>query len=356
MLSPHRPYPSPHGGNPLLYPPESLSSIPVGGGEDGPGQRRVRGTDINRAPIQPRSVQRACREPYYFPLDRVHYTWDVAHPPVLTVDSGDTVVVQTREVADNQITPTSTAADIGKVDWQRVYPLAGPIAVKGAAPGMRSGSRSWTSTLRVGVGQPSSRARPAARRLQGSLPSHLRSLGGDVTFLRDDIAIPIEPFFGTMGVCPAGASKQAIMPPGTFGGNLDTRQLVPGDDAILAGGGSSANFCCGDAHAAQGDGEVCVTGIESPIYAALRFTLHKSRRIPAPQYQTAGPDSARRGGGWFATTGVGPDLFKGAQDALRAMLDHLTKHIDSRARTRMCWRVSSSTSRSLRSSMPDSTS
>jgi acetamidase/formamidase len=115
------------------------------------------------------------------------------------------------------------------------------------------------------------------------------------------------------------------MPPGTFGGNLDTRQLCQGTTLFLPVQVAGANFSCGDAHAAQGDGEVCVTGIESPMYAALRLTLHKGRTIPAPQYQTAGRLTPRVGdGGWYGTTGVGPDLFKGAQDAVRAMLDHLT--------------------------------
>src|SRR5919107_669949 len=72
---------------------------------------------------------------HYFPDDRVHFTWDAGHEPVLTVESGDTVVVHTRDVSDNQITPESTTADIDRLDWDRVYPLAGPIAVNGAEPG-----------------------------------------------------------------------------------------------------------------------------------------------------------------------------------------------------------------------------
>ena len=72
---------------------------------------------------------------HYVPADRVHFTWDVANEPVLTVDSGDVVVVQTRDVSDNQITPASTAATIAGLNWDRVYPLAGPIAVSGAQPG-----------------------------------------------------------------------------------------------------------------------------------------------------------------------------------------------------------------------------
>src|SRR4030095_15761782 len=150
--------------------------------------------------------------------------------------------------------------------------------------------------------------------------------GGEVTHLREDIAIPIAPFLGTMGVCPADASQQAVMPPGRFGGNMDTRQLVRATTLYLPVQVEGALFSCGDAHAAQGDGEVCVTGIESPMYAALRFTLDTERSIPAPQYQTPGPltplvDEA----GWYATMGVNEDLMQAAKDSLRAMVEHISE-------------------------------
>ena len=68
------------------------------------------------------------------------------------------------------------------------------------------------------------------------------------------------------------------MPPGVFGGNMDTRQLTQGTTLYLPVQVEGALFSCGDAHAAQGDGEVCVTGIETPMYGAtLRFTLHEGR-------------------------------------------------------------------------------
>src|SRR5688572_3181669 len=72
---------------------------------------------------------------HYFPEDRVHYTWDAGNEPVITIESGDTVVVHTRDVSDDQITPASDASAIAGLDWDRVYPLAGPIAVDGADPG-----------------------------------------------------------------------------------------------------------------------------------------------------------------------------------------------------------------------------
>jgi acetamidase/formamidase len=261
-----------------------------------------------------------------FPADRVHFTWDARNEPVLTVASGDTVTMRTRDVSDNQITPESTADVIASLDWDRVYPLAGPIAVDGAEPGhtlaveildLQPQGWGWTAIL------------PGLGLLPDDFPdAYLRIFdltGGDVTHLREDIAIPIEPFLGTMGVCPAGASQQAVMPPGPFGGNMDTRQLVRGTTLFLPVQVEGALFSCGDAHAAQGDGEVCVTGIESPMYAELRFTLHEDRSIPTPQYRTAPGSLTPRvdEGGFYGTTGVGPDLYVAAQEAVRSMIDHL---------------------------------
>jgi acetamidase/formamidase len=262
---------------------------------------------------------------HYFPSDQVHFTWDAGSEPVVTVDSGDTVVVHTRDVSDNQIGPDSASDVIADLNWERVYPLAGPIAVAGAEPGdtlaveildLHTQGWGWTAVL------------PGFGLLPEDFPdAYLRIFdltAGDETYLGDNVVIPIDPFFGTMGVCPEGASEQAIMPPGTFGGNMDTRQLTRGTTLYLPVQVEGALFSCGDAHAAQGDGEVCVTGIESPMYGALRFELQKGRSIPSPQYLTAGPLAPRVAtGGWYGTTGVGPDLYAGAQDAIRAMVEHI---------------------------------
>jgi acetamidase/formamidase len=263
---------------------------------------------------------------HYFPDDRVHFTWDAGHEPVTTIESGDTVVMTTRDVSDNQITPESDASVIATLDWDRVYPLAGPIAVDGAQPGdtlavqildLHTQGWGWTAIL------------PGLGLLPDDFPdAYLRIFDltlGDVAYMRDDVAIPLEPFLGTMGVCPAGASAQPVMPPGNFGGNMDTRQLVRGTTLYLPVQVEGALFSCGDAHGCQGDGEVCVTGLEAPMFASLRFTLEKGRTIPSPQYRTAGPLTPRvDSAGFYGTTGVGPDLYAGAQNAVRAMIDHIT--------------------------------
>jgi len=261
-----------------------------------------------------------------FPDAQVHFKWDVANEPALLVESGDTVTLETRDVSDNQLTPSSKSEEIASLDWDRVYPLAGPIAVEGAEPGdtlaieileLRVQDWGWTAII------------PGLGLLPDDFPSpYLRLFDltdGENAFLREDVAIPIEPFLGTMGVCPSGAKEQAVMPPGTFGGNLDTRQLVQGATLYLPVQVEGALFSCGDAHAAQGDGEVCVTGIETPIGATLRLALEKGRRIPAPQFRTPGPltPHANRGD-WYGTTGVGPDLYAAAQDAVRAMIEYVS--------------------------------
>ena len=83
-------------------------------------------------------------------------------------------------------------------------------------------------------------------------------------------------------------------------------------------------FSCGDAHGAQGDGEVCGTGVEAPMFASLRFTLEKGRSIPAPQYRTPAPLTARVDSApFYATTGVNGDLYTAAQESVRAMIDHI---------------------------------
>jgi acetamidase/formamidase len=263
---------------------------------------------------------------HYFPEDRVHFTWDAGNAPVIAIDSGDTVTMTTRDVSDNQITPESEASVLAGLDWDRVYPLAGPIAVNGAQPGdtlaveildLHTLGWGWTAIL------------PGLGLLPDDFPdAYLRIFDlaqGDVAYFREDIAIPLAPFLGTMGVCPAGASAQPIMPPGNFGGNMDTRQLVRGATLYLPVQVEGALFSCGDAHGCQGDGEVCVTGLEAPMLASLRFTLEKGRTIPSPQFRTPGPLTPRVDSGrFYGTTGVGPDLYAGAQNAVRAMVDHVS--------------------------------
>jgi acetamidase/formamidase len=264
-------------------------------------------------------------ETYFLSGDEVHFTWDTGNEPVLEIESGDTVVVRTRDVSDGQIAFGSETSVIDSIDLNRLYPLSGPIAIKGAKPGdtlaieildIHTQGWGWTAIL------------PGLGLLSADFPDpYLRTFDlsyGDVTYLREGVAIPVEPFLGTMGVCPAGATRQEVMPPGVFGGNMDTRQLVRGATLYLPIQVDSALFSCGDAHAAQGDGEVCVTGIEAPMLSCLRFTLETGRLIPAPQFRTPAPLTRRvDNDAFYGTTAVDSDLYAAAQNAVRAMIEHL---------------------------------
>ncbi|HEX6457517.1 MAG TPA: acetamidase/formamidase family protein [Thermoleophilaceae bacterium] len=258
------------------------------------------------------------------PEDQVHYLWDEGNEPTLRITSGEEISVRTREVSDGQITPESTTEVLGRLDMNRLYPLVGPVYVEGAEPG---------DTLKVEILSIETRGwgwvalLPGLGLLPDEFPEpYLRifDLSGETTPLGDVAKIPVEPFFGTMGVCPAGAREQPVMPPGLFGGNMDTRQLVQGSTLYLPVQVEGALFSCGDAHGAQGDGEVCVTGIEAPMAGSFRLSVENGRSIPAPQWSAPGPLTPRvDSGGFFATTGVGPDLYVCSQDAVRAMIDHL---------------------------------
>lgn len=267
---------------------------------------------------------------HYFPADIVHYTWDAKHKPVITIQSGDTVIFETRDVTDGQFNPESTTESISQLDWSRVYPLAGPVYVEGAEPGdilaveildLKPKGWGWTAVL------------PGLGLLAEEFPhAYLRTFDlsdGEHIHFREDIKIPIEPFLGTMGVCPAHAAGQPIMPPGTFGGNLDTRQLMIGTTLYLPVQEVGALFSCGDGHAAQGDGEVCVSALECPMYSSLRFILIKGKSIPAAQFQTKGALTPKvNHAGFYGTTGVGPDLYKASQEALSAMVTYIAETYD----------------------------
>lgn len=105
---------------------------------------------------------------------------------------------------------------------------------------------------------------------------------------------------------------------------MDTKHLTAGTKLYLPVGVEGALFSVGDTHAAQGDGEVCGTAIESRMGIALRFRVRKDLKLRFPAFETFGAapaDQATQGS--FVTTGVGPDLMGAARDAISGMVDHL---------------------------------
>jgi acetamidase/formamidase len=256
--------------------------------------------------------------------EQVHYAWDNSIPPLLTIDSGETVVLETRDASDGFMTPATTIADLTPPREFRGHPLTGPVFVRGAEPGdtlevevldLTPGAFGWT------------RFSPGRGLLADDFDAPFMvswDLTKDPTPLRPGIAVPLEPFLGVMGVAPAEPGAHSTMPPRRNGGNIDTKQLTAGSRLFLPVLVPGALFSCGDGHAAQGDGEVCITAIETEMTATLRFTLHKGRELPEFQFYSAGPLVPRTNtAGWYATTGHGPDLMEAARTAVRHMIDHL---------------------------------
>jgi acetamidase/formamidase len=134
------------------------------------------------------------------------------------------------------------------------------------------------------------------------------------------VRVPIVPFCGEVGVAPETGPKSTI-PPDVHGGNMDTRHLTAGSTLFLPVFHDGARLSMGDGHAAQGDGEVCGTAIETPMRAVVRLTVRDDIHVTAPEFLTA--DVSTPVGRRYATDGVGPDLNGAARDAVRRMIDWL---------------------------------
>jgi acetamidase/formamidase len=129
-----------------------------------------------------------------------------------------------------------------------------------------------------------------------------------------------------MGTALPEPGGHSTMPPRKNGGNMDIKQLTAGTTLELPVWVDGALFSVGDGHAAQGDGEVCVTAVEMNAEVTLRFDLKAGGRLPEPRFRTRGPiATATNQGSWVATTAHGPDLFASAQQAVRYMIDHLVQ-------------------------------
>lgn len=263
-------------------------------------------------------------------LDRskLHYKWDNTLLPAIEIDPGDTVDCETPEVTDNQVQPGIPASKLGNLDRDRMYPLAGPIFLKGAQPGdileveilsMQPGTWGWAGII-PGLGL-------LTEDFTEFYIRYFDLTDGFSTALRDDIRIPIQPFCGTMGVATDEPGKFPVRPPTKGGGNLDTRHLTVGTKLYLPIYQPGAMFSAGDCHAAQGDGEVCLTGIECGMRFSLRFNVIKGRSLPAWRYEFVTPPGPLQPRydtkGYFAHSAIGPDLMTNAKNAVRGMIDWL---------------------------------
>ena len=258
---------------------------------------------------------------HHLKAERLHDQWDNSLAPALAIDPGDTVTFECVAIRHPAVGPhTAGGPDLPPSPWKG-HPLTGPVYIRGARPG---------DTLAVEIldiqhhGWGFTYCRPDAGLLDGFGPwLKVWRFEGDWAEFKPGIRIPIMPFLGVMGVAPAEPGTHSTAPPRAVGGNLDIRHLTRGATLYLPVQVEGALFSAGDGHAAQGDGEVCVTAIEAPMTATLRFSLAEGQPVSRPAFFTPGPLTRAHEQGYYATTGVGPDLHAAAREAVRQMVAYL---------------------------------
>ncbi len=259
--------------------------------------------------------------------ETVHWGYfDAAEAPVLTIDSGETVVISTVSGTPDDMPPAPLDVPTGLADIHARVPrklpghiCTGPVAVRGAKPGHVLEVRIKAIDLHYEWGY--NRVRPLA----GALPddfddNHLMHIVLDRQRMTGrlpwGLELELAPFFGVMGVAPPPAwGMVSTLPPRRNGGNLDNKELVAGTTLYLPVFVDGANFSAGDGHGAQGDGEVCVTAIETGLVGTFELHVREDMSLVWPMAETPSH---------LMTMAFDPDLDDCVVIALRQMLDLIT--------------------------------
>ncbi|PBC22238.1 MULTISPECIES: acetamidase/formamidase family protein [unclassified Mesorhizobium] len=254
-----------------------------------------------------------------------HFGWDNSFAPAERVAPGSTIEFQCLDSAGGQLKPDSTVADIAKLDFAGINPVTGPIFVEGAEPGdalkvtielFKPSGFGWTGNI-PGFGLLADDFKEPALNIWKYDAASL-----EPALFGKNARVPLKPFAGTIGNAPAEMGLHSVVPPRRVGGNLDIRDLAAGTILYLPVEVTGALFSVGDTHAAQGDGEVCGTAIESPMDVVLNLDLLKDARLKTPRFTTPGPVTRHLDAkGYEVTTGIGPDLMAGAREAVAQMVD-----------------------------------
>ena len=259
----------------------------------------------------------------------LHSVWDNTIDPACEVSSGDSIELAVPDASYGQIARESRSDDLGTVDFSLMNPLAGPVFVRGARRGdtleveilgVETDTWGWTGIV------------PGFGLLAEDFPRpwlRISEIDQGVVRFADGVEVPCRPFPGTIGVAPGRPGPHSVIPPSEFGGNLDVRYLTVGTRLFLPVGVDGALLSVGDGHAAQGDGEVCGSAIETGMQITVRVTARPDLHVRAPQLLVPEP-GLRASGSVYVTTGVADDLRTAAQDAVRAMIEHLgaTRSLD----------------------------
>ena len=258
--------------------------------------------------------------------------FDAAAPPVMHVKSGDTVRIHTLITSTpEQLEAAGVAKDqveaalreiVDTVTGDRKGPgshiMTGPIFVEGAEPGDVLEVR--IKEIRLAIPYAYNAFRPGGGFLpQDFTERRMKIIPLDekrmVGRFADGIEIPLHPFFGNIGVAPPpAAGRIASGPPGRHAGNIDNKDLVAGSILYIPVHARGALFEVGDGHAAQGDGEVDITALETSLVGTFQLVLRKDMHLAWPRAET--PTA-------FITMGIDDDLTEAARIATREMIDFL---------------------------------
>lgn len=248
-------------------------------------------------------------------------------PSVMTVSDGDRVTVETlsgrEEVLPAEgsgMTVTSAHREILAADLERVaHLLTGPIAIVGAMPG--DILKVEIEQIELGADWGYNLVRPTAGTLPGEFPVSEEALSlipidqaAKTARLPWGTTLPLDPFFGVMGVAPPAEWGQlSSIQPRLHGGNMDLKLLTAGTTLYLPVHVEGAMFSCGDGHGCQGDGEVCITALETALTGTFRFEVLKAgtTAIDMPHAET--PTE-------LISMGFHPSLDDALQIALRQMI------------------------------------
>ena len=251
--------------------------------------------------------------------------FDAAIPAVLQVDSGDTVVIDTYsggylEVADPSVFRPAhrlIADTVPQIMGPHI--LTGPVYVRGAEPGDTLEVRVLDIELTTDWGW------NVIRPLRGALPEDFPYLSrrvipidrkAGVARLPWGVDVPLQPFFGIIGVAPPPVyGRVSSIEPREYGGNIDCKEFIAGTSLFLPVFVPGAHVSVGDGHAVQGDGEVCLTALETCLKGRFQFIVHK-KTLNFPRAIT--PTH-------YITLGMDVDLDDAAKQALRHMITWLTE-------------------------------
>ena len=258
-----------------------------------------------------------------------HHGWNNANPPAIRIAPGQTVEFDTIDASGGQIGPVSGVEAVRKLDFALVNPVTGPVYIDGAEPGdairvkilgFKPSGWGWTANI------------PGFGLLTDQFPDPALHLWSYATTSMGPAAfgpggrVPLKPFPGTIGLAPAAHGTHSIVPPRRVGGNLDVRDISEGVELWLPVEVAGGLFSVGDMHAAQGDGEICGTAIESPMSVAISFDLEKRANLKYPRFRTPGPVTRHLDAkGYDATMGIGPDLMTAAREAVSQMVDLIAR-------------------------------